>query len=153
MKDKQLNYKLKRSLKEVWFKKNMTSCTLFLQVDHFFYEKFKDTKLIIDELARYVQTLNDIFSPIDFDLDGYPDNLNFVIKKIKIFNDKFDSEYKFNKNLGIERYLEIFSRDNFNDFCLSYMFTRRDFKQGTLGLAWTGDLEKAGGICEKNDVN
>lgn len=30
------------------------------------------------------------------------------------------------------------------------MFTYRDFEGGTLGLAWTGDLKNAGGVCEKN---
>ena len=28
----------------------------------------------------------------------------------------------------------------------------RDFEGGTLGLAWTGDLKNAGGVCEKNGV-
>ena len=32
------------------------------------------------------------------------------------------------------------------------MFTYRDFEGGTLGLAWTGDLQNAGGVCEKNGV-
>jgi hypothetical protein len=33
------------------------------------------------------------------------------------------------------------------------MFTYRDFDGGTLGLAWTGDLHNAGGVCEKNGVS
>ena len=33
------------------------------------------------------------------------------------------------------------------------MFTFRDFEGGTLGLAWTGDLKNAGGVCEKNGVS
>jgi len=33
------------------------------------------------------------------------------------------------------------------------MFTYRDFDGGTLGLAWTGDLKNAGGVCEKNGVS
>ena len=33
------------------------------------------------------------------------------------------------------------------------MFTYRDFEGGTLGLAWTGDLNQAGGVCEKNGVS
>ena len=32
------------------------------------------------------------------------------------------------------------------------MFTYRDFEGGTLGLAWTGDLKNAGGVCEKHGV-
>lgn len=33
------------------------------------------------------------------------------------------------------------------------MFTYRDFEMGTLGLAWTGDMKNAGGVCEKNGVS
>ena len=33
------------------------------------------------------------------------------------------------------------------------MFTYRDFDGGTLGLAWTGDLKNAGGVCERNGVS
>jgi len=33
------------------------------------------------------------------------------------------------------------------------MFTYRDFEGGTLGLAWTGDLKNAGGVCERNGVS
>ena len=47
----------------------------------------------------------------------------------------------------------FFSEENYDQFCLAYMFTYRDFEGGTLGLAWTGDLKNAGGVCEKNGVS
>jgi hypothetical protein len=47
----------------------------------------------------------------------------------------------------------FFSEEDYDAFCLAYMFTYRDFEMGTLGLAWTGDLKNAGGVCEKNGVN
>ena len=46
----------------------------------------------------------------------------------------------------------IYSEEDYDAFCLAYMFTYRDFEGGTLGLAWTGDLKNAGGVCEKNGV-
>lgn len=46
----------------------------------------------------------------------------------------------------------MFSEEDYDAFCLAYMFTYRDFEMGTLGLAWTGDLKNAGGVCEKNGV-
>ena len=49
--------------------------------------------------------------------------------------------------------LFIISEENYDAFCLAYMFTFRDFEGGTLGLAWTGDLKNAGGVCEKNGVS
>jgi len=45
-----------------------------------------------------------------------------------------------------------FPEENYDAFCLAYMFTYRDFEGGTLGLAWTGDLKNAGGVCERNGV-
>jgi len=46
-----------------------------------------------------------------------------------------------------------FAEEDYDQFCLAYMFTYRDFEMGTLGLAWTGDLKNAGGVCEKNGVS
>ena len=40
--------------------------------------------------------------------------------------------------IGIERYLEVYSRNNFDDYCLSFVLTNRDFDDGVLGLAWVG---------------
>ena len=34
-----------------------------------------------------------------------------------------------------------------------FLFFIRDFEGGTLGLAWTGDLKNAGGVCERNGVS
>ena len=50
-------------------------------------------------------------------------------------------------------YNYIVTEENYDQFCLAYMFTYRDFEGGTLGLAWTGDLKNAGGVCEKNGVS
>ena len=52
----------------------------------------------------------------------------------------------------MEAFLELLSEDNYDAFCLAYMFTYRDFDGGTLGLAWTGDVNNAGGVCERNGV-
>ena len=88
----------------------------------------------------------------DFDGDSLPDSINFIIKRIKVHTDSTASGYKFPGNYGVETFLELFSEDSFDAFCLAYMFTYRDFEGGTLGLAWTGDLQNAGGVCEKNGV-
>lgn len=49
--------------------------------------------------------------------------------------------------------ISCFAEEDYDAFCLAYMFTYRDFEMGTLGLAWTGDLKNAGGVCEKNGVS
>ncbi|XP_026469546.1 disintegrin and metalloproteinase domain-containing protein 10-like [Ctenocephalides felis] len=84
--------------------------------------------------------------------DGKPDNITFMIKRIKVHTHESlkDPTYRFADNYGVEKYLELFSEEDYDSFCLAYMFTYRDFEMGTLGLAWTGDLKNAGGVCEKN---
>ncbi|GFQ67703.1 disintegrin and metalloproteinase domain-containing protein 10 [Trichonephila clavata] len=88
----------------------------------------------------------------DFDQDGRPDNVSFLIKRIKVhtLDALKDPVYRFPANYGVEKFLELFSEEDYDAFCLAYMFTYRDFEGGTLGLAWTGDLKNAGGVCEKN---
>ena len=51
--------------------------------------------------------------------------------------------------IGVERYLELHSKENFNDYCLSFLFTYRDFDNGVLGLAWVGSTE---GINSYNNI-
>ena len=92
---------------------------------------------------------------VDFDQDGRPDNISFLIKRIKVHTMEAlkDPEYRYPSTYGVEKFLELFSEEDYDAFCLAYMFTYRDFEGGTLGLAWTGDLKNAGGVCEKNGVS
>lgn len=60
--------------------------------------------------------------------------------------------YKFSSSF--HKFFSLFlAEEDYDQFCLAYMFTYRDFEMGTLGLAWTGDLKNAGGVCEKNGVS
>ena len=94
-------------------------------------------------------------SRTDFDQDGRPDNISFLIKRIKVHTMESlkDPDYRYPSTYGVEKFLELFSEEDYDAFCLAYMFTYRDFEGGTLGLAWTGDLKNAGGVCEKNGVS
>ena len=105
-------------------------------------------------------------------MNGKPDNISFMFERIKVHTQDAleDPTYRFPGNYGVEKFLEIFSgcinyydnsdlppfslsEEDYDAFCLAYMFTYRDFEGGTLGLAWTGDLKNAGGVCEKNGVS
>ena len=44
-------------------------------------------------------------------------------------------------NIGVEKFLDLASLDNHDEFCLSYVFSHREFSDGVLGLAWIGDSE------------
>ena len=75
----------------------------------------------------------------------------FQVKRIKI-DDTTGPEDRFrSRNIGVEKFLELASLDDYDDYCLSYVFTKRDFNSGVLGLAWVAQPEgSSGGICEKN---
>ncbi|XP_064471888.1 disintegrin and metalloproteinase domain-containing protein 10-like [Ornithodoros turicata] len=129
-----------------------TTCMLYLQADHLFFQKMGSEEACIETMTRHVQKVNSIYKTTDFDQDGRSDNISFLIKRIKVHTAEAmrDQEYRFPGNYGVEKFLELFSEEDYDAFCLAYMFTYRDFEGGTLGLAWTGDLKNAGGVCEKN---
>ncbi|KAL9693462.1 hypothetical protein quinque_012747 [Culex quinquefasciatus] len=129
-----------------------STCMLYLQADHTFFTKMGSDEASIDAITRHVQRANMIYEKTDFNGDGKPDNITFMIKRIKVHNLNAlkDPSYRFAGSYGVEKFLELFSEEDYDAFCLAYMFTYRDFEMGTLGLAWTGDLKNAGGVCEKN---
>ncbi|XP_050067990.1 uncharacterized protein LOC126556645 [Anopheles maculipalpis] len=129
-----------------------STCMLYLQADHTFFQKMGSDEASIEAITRHVQRANLIYRKTDFNGDGKPDNITFMIKRIKVHNQNAlkDPLYRFPGNYGVEKFLELFSEEDYDAFCLAYMFTYRDFEMGTLGLAWTGDLKNAGGVCEKN---
>jgi len=47
----------------------------------------------------------------DFNQDGRPDNISFMIKRVKVHSEKAlkNSAYRFPGNYGVEKYLELFS--------------------------------------------
>ncbi|XP_055696634.1 uncharacterized protein LOC129797822 [Lutzomyia longipalpis] len=129
-----------------------STCMLYLQADHTFFQKMGSDEASIEAITRHVQRANIIYKNTDFNGDGKADNITFMIKRIKVHNMNAlkDPTYRFPGNYGVEKFLELFSEEDYDAFCLAYMFTYRDFEMGTLGLAWTGDLKNAGGVCEKN---
>lgn len=84
----------------------------------------------------------------DFDSDSSADNIAFLVKRLKVYTDPNAAGYKFNGHYSVEKFLDLHSINNYDDYCLSYMFADRDFDGGVLGLAWVASLSKAGGVCE-----
>lgn len=69
-----------------------------------------------------------IISPAtDFDLDNEADKIGFMIKRIKVHTGQAlkDPGYRFPGNYGVEKFLELFSEEDYDAFCLAYMFTYR----------------------------
>ena len=43
-----------------------------------------------------------------------------------------------NDFLGVQAFLDLHSRQDYSQYCLSYRFTNRDFDNGVVGLAYIG---------------
>lgn len=127
-----------------------TTCELYMQADHLFYNHYGNVETVVEKLTQYVQAANEIYNAIDFDASGSPDNIGFIIKKIKVYDNPSAAGYKYPGAYAVDYLLDLHSQDNYDDFCLSYLFTFRDFSDGVLGLAWVGDTELAGGVCQEH---
>uniref|UniRef100_A0A672LA54 Disintegrin and metalloproteinase domain-containing protein 10 n=1 Tax=Sinocyclocheilus grahami TaxID=75366 RepID=A0A672LA54_SINGR len=73
-------------------------------------------------------------------------NTSLKTKDINTTSDERDRSNPFRfANIGVEKFLELNSEQNHDDYCLAYVFTDRDFDDGVLGLAWVG--APAGNRC------
>ncbi|KAJ6640388.1 Disintegrin and metalloproteinase domain-containing protein 10, partial [Pseudolycoriella hygida] len=90
-----------------------TTCMLYLQADHTFSQKMGSDEASIEAITRHVQRANFIYKHTDFNGDGKPDNITFMIKRIKVHNLNAlkDPTYRFPGNYGVEKFLELFSAD------------------------------------------
>uniref|UniRef100_A0AAY4DMV3 Disintegrin and metalloproteinase domain-containing protein 10 n=1 Tax=Denticeps clupeoides TaxID=299321 RepID=A0AAY4DMV3_9TELE len=129
--------------------KEQNTCQLFIQTDHLFYKYYGTREAVIAQISSHVKAIDSIYQSTDF--QGIR-NISFMVKRIKInmTEDEKDITNPFRfSNLGVEKFLELNSEQDHNDYCLAYVFTDRDFDDGVLGLAWVGaPTGSSGGICE-----
>ncbi|XP_048251257.1 disintegrin and metalloproteinase domain-containing protein 10-like isoform X1 [Haliotis rufescens] len=148
------------------------TCYLYLRSDPMLWnyvknEKYPGTTLsderakeeILAFFASHVAALKSIYSTTTF--NTYDDTMsykgiNFLVQRTRIMTSATEkcssasASAWCNPNIDVSNFLNLNSMDNHDDFCLAYVFTYRDFIQGTLGLAWVGSETKAaGGICEQ----
>ncbi|XP_058637986.1 disintegrin and metalloproteinase domain-containing protein 10 isoform X2 [Onychostoma macrolepis] len=127
------------------------TCQLFIQTDHLFFKYYGTREAVIAQISSHVKAIDSIYQSTDF--QGIR-NISFMVKRIKIntTEDEKDHSNPFRfPNIGVEKFLELNSEQNHDDYCLAYVFTDRDFDDGVLGLAWVGAPSgSSGGICEKN---
>ncbi|XP_026992905.1 disintegrin and metalloproteinase domain-containing protein 10 [Tachysurus fulvidraco] len=129
------------------------TCQLFIQTDHLFFQFYRTREAVIAQISSHVKAIDSIYQSTDF--QGIR-NISFMVKRIRI-NTTSDETEKSNPfrfaNIGVEKFLELNSEQNHDEFCLAYVFTDRDFDDGVLGLAWVGAPSgSSGGICEKNKL-
>lgn len=102
--------------------------------------------VVVSFISSYVDRVKEIYQRTNF--DGILD-ITFAVKTLLI---QTSPQSGFERdNIGVESFLERHSLTNYDDFCLSYRFTARDFSDGVLGLAYIGTSSagSVGGICEK----
>ena len=133
------------------------SCKINVVGDHFFYNHVttstasQETRLVqaMSMIRNTVAFASNIFQRVDFNGDGVPDGIEIVIQNINvnatappsgIFADEFQS---------VTSLLQKFSENDWTAYCVSYLFTKRDFENGVLGLAYVADLSSNGGICDQ----
>ncbi|XP_032416432.1 disintegrin and metalloproteinase domain-containing protein 10 isoform X1 [Xiphophorus hellerii] len=131
--------------------KDKNTCQLYIQTDHFFHAYYGSREAVIAQISSHVKAIDSIYQDTDF--LGIR-NINFMVKRIRI-NTTADTKETTNPfrfpNIGVEKFLELNSEQNHDDYCLAYLFTDRDFDDGVLGLAWVGAPSgSSGGICEKS---
>ncbi|XP_055049184.1 disintegrin and metalloproteinase domain-containing protein 10 [Misgurnus anguillicaudatus] len=129
------------------------TCQLFIQTDHLFFKYYKTREAVIAQISSHVKAIDAIYQGTDF--MGIR-NISFMVKRIRIntTNDERERSNPFRfANIGVEKFLELNSEQNHDDYCLAYVFTDRDFDDGVLGLAWVGaPAGSSGGICEKSKL-
>ncbi|KAI5608973.1 ADAM metallopeptidase domain 10b precursor, partial [Silurus asotus] len=142
---------LQRKKRMAQIEKN--TCQLFIQTDHLFFKHYKTREAVIAQISSHVKAIDAIYQGTDF--LGIR-NISFMVKRIRIntTNDERDRSNPFRfANIGVEKFLELNSEQNHDDYCLAYVFTDRDFDDGVLGLAWVGAPSgSSGGICEKSKL-
>ncbi|XP_042337058.1 disintegrin and metalloproteinase domain-containing protein 10 [Plectropomus leopardus] len=122
-----------------------TSCLLHIHADHYYYKKFKSVAAVIAQIHSYMRAVNDIYDKVDF--DGIK-LINFKVKSLQVMTEDEKNNPLNPLYIGPEKLLRLYAESNWNDFCLAYVLTDRDYS-GTLGLAFEGKPGNAGGICSK----
>uniref|UniRef100_A0A8D0CU32 Si:ch1073-396h14.1 n=1 Tax=Sander lucioperca TaxID=283035 RepID=A0A8D0CU32_SANLU len=122
-----------------------TSCLLHLHADHLYYKRFKSVEAVVAQVASYVRVVNDIYEKVDF--DGIK-LINFKVKSLHVMTEEDKKDPLFPLYIGPEKLLSLYSENNWDNFCLSYLLTDRDYS-GLLGLAWEGKNGNWGGICSQ----
>uniref|UniRef100_H3BF63 ADAM10 endopeptidase n=1 Tax=Latimeria chalumnae TaxID=7897 RepID=H3BF63_LATCH len=124
---------------------SQTTCLLHIQADNLYYKRFGSMEVVLAQVANYIKAVNEIFGRTNF--DGIR-HINFKVKSVDVSQEADHSSPTYSLYIGPEKLLALHSENNWNEYCLSYLLTDRDYS-GVLGLAFEGRIGNAGGICSK----
>ncbi|XP_069596718.1 disintegrin and metalloproteinase domain-containing protein 10-like isoform X1 [Ranitomeya imitator] len=122
-----------------------TTCPIHLKADYLFFKRFGNLQEAISQIAEYMRSVNSVYEQVNF--NGIR-NINFKVKVLNIIQEEQPGSGMHSAYIGPEKLLMLHSSANWNNVCLSYLLTNRDYN-GILGLAWIGKEGNTGGICSK----
>ena len=96
-----------------------------------------DRDEVISFISSHVRAINQIYIGSSFKwVEGgrkIKIRPRFQVKRIKIDETTKEGDPFRSRNIGVEKFLEKASLDSYDDYCLAYVFTKRDFQNGVLG--------------------
>ena len=127
-------------------------CPILIAADELFVQNVGGGSEVtaMNEITGLVTSVNTIFSVTDFDLDGDIDAIGFLIRRISILRSSMPGYRYGASSISVTDFLDLWSQENHDAFCLAMLLTYRDFDNGVLGLAWVAEPPggNRGGICE-----
>ncbi|KAJ8960325.1 hypothetical protein NQ318_004059 [Aromia moschata] len=138
-------------------------CTLFILVDNPYLRRVhnNDIRSATLHILNSVEKANSLFRSTDFDEDGVPDNIGFIIKYFIVLQSENSDmnllPYFRKEPIEGTHYINAFSQYRLlNEVCLGVAFTGFTFKNNVLGISYTAEPANkqffrytAGGICER----
>lgn len=127
-------------------------CPMFIAADHLFLQNIGGGNELtaMTEMITILTQVQTIFKGTDFDNSGSADGIVPLLARVEVFTTNTPG-YRFGApSIAVNSFLDLWSQINHEDFCLSLLFTYRDFADGVLGLAWVAQPpgRNRGGICE-----
>ncbi|XP_078391256.1 disintegrin and metalloproteinase domain-containing protein 10-like, partial [Cetorhinus maximus] len=121
----------------------LDTCFLHLHADHWYYKRMGIKERVTAQIANYLKEVNKIYESVNF--EGIR-HMNFQVKDMLIDTKYNETNPLHARFISIEKLLDLHSRENWSNYCLSYLVTDRDYS-GILGIAWQGNMGPSGGIC------
>ncbi|XP_072144444.1 disintegrin and metalloproteinase domain-containing protein 10-like [Dermacentor andersoni] len=137
-------------------------CGLHIAVDHLLYKRYHEQdgdavrtrERLSTLIAGHVARASEVYRRTSF---GGVQDVSFTVHRVKI-NDTAscsDKENQFcQEHMDAALFLLTTARSaNFDDYCLAYTWTYRDFADGVLGLAYVGNSTTSTlGVCDKSQL-
>ncbi|XP_069784530.1 disintegrin and metalloproteinase domain-containing protein 10 isoform X8 [Narcine bancroftii] len=120
-----------------------TTCMLHLYADHLYFKLMGNIEIITAQISNYMKAVNEIYKQVNF---AGIRHLNFKVKKLVIDYEYNETNPLHGRFISVDKLLNLFSRGQPSNYCLSYLLTDRDFF-GVLGVAWQAKPESGQPIC------